>query len=241
MGKILLLEFRRDMQSLFLYVAFLAAGIFQFVGLMNDEYAGMLGKQALGVIGANVFTTHLLLQAILAFLVVKDFEAGTVKEYIFAGYSKEKIFVAKYLVVFIESSIAILLCTGMGFLWKTLQNGYGMNLVGEEMLFLIRIFVGSVFVCAMFSALSLLLVVLIRNALVVGGIFIVPSLLDLFASIAVLKLDAPTWVSIRYLSNFFYSSATTGKTYGIALGYVVIIGIIFGMTGFMIFRRIEYR
>lgn len=241
MGKILLLEFRRNLQSLFLYVALFAAGIFQFVGLLKDEYTGLLGRQALAVIGANVFTTHLLLQAVLAFLVVKDFEAGTVKEYIFAGYSKKEIFAAKYLVVFIESSIAILLSTGLGFLWKTVQNGYGTKMVGEDALFLIKIFVGTVFVCAMFSALSLLLVVLIRNSLAVGGIFIAPGLLDLFASLAALKLNAPDWVSIRYLSNCFYSSVITGKSYGFALGAIIIIGIVFGMIGFVVFRKVEYR
>lgn len=241
MGKILLLEFRKNVKSLFLYCGVIAAAAYQVIGLIGEMYTELQGKQALFVIGANVFTTHLLLQAVFAFLVVKDFEAGTVKEYIFVGYSRFEIFIAKYLSLFIESSIALLLSTGGVFVWKTVQNGYGTELTGEEVLFFIKIIVGSILACAFFSFFSMLCVVMVNNALAVGLIFLVPGFLDMFGSLAVSKFEAPEWLSIRYLTNCFYNSMLEGKDGGIALIVTLLVGFTVGYISLWIFQKKEYR
>lgn len=241
MRKILLLEFRKNVKSLFLYCSVIAAAVYQVIGLIGEMYTKLSGKQALLVIGANIFTTHLLLQAVLVFLLVKDFEAGIVKEYIYAGYSRFEIFIAKYLFLFIASSIALLLSTGGVFVWKTVQNGYGTELTGGEVLFLIKIITGSIIACAFFSIFSMFCVIMVNNALAVGLTFLIQGVGDIFASIVISNLKAPEWFSIRYLTKCFYNSMLEGKDYGKVLIVTLLAGFIVGYISLWIFRKKEYR
>ncbi len=241
MGRLLKLEFRKNIKSIFLYIGFLGIFAYLITGLLGEMYTNMSGKEALFVIGSCVFTAHLILQSAYTYLVVRDFEAGTIKEYMFVGYSRTEIFSVKYLTLLIESSIALILSSGGIFLWKTLQNGYGAQWNGKEAIFIIKLVVGSIVASAFLSMLSMLCVVIVNNALAVGLAFLLPGILDTVASIAIVKLEAPLWLSVRYLVNCFYSSELKVKDYGIALAAMLIAGVVVGALGMLLFKKKEYR
>lgn len=241
MRRLLSIEFRKNRKSVFLYLAVAVSLLFQFVGLLGEEYTGLAGRYVIPVIGTNLFTTHLLLEAILSYLIVKDFEAGIIKEYLFVGYTRKEIFIVKSLYLFIESSVIMFFITSGMLLWKILKNGYGAKITGSEVAFLVKMMAGNVAACFFLCAIAVLCVIVTGNALAMVLYFLLVGSWDMAALFLKEKLGVSPWISVRYLVSCFYDGALTAKEYFCSVVILLAGGLLFYMIGLAIFKRREYR